>query len=689
MQFTIAARWMMVLFLVWTLPSEAQVQRCHTDEYMQQLKQSDPGLESRIQQAREQTRHFLSQSSSQKTDRSAVITIPVVVHVMHHGEPVGTGTNISDAQILSQIEVLNEDYQGLNADLTKVPAHFSNVIGIPNIEFCLAQLDPQGQPTTGINRVNIGSASWSDNLKPGTIWDATRYLNIWVTEISGGVLGYTTFPGSNLSQDGVVIDYRYFGKAPYNSYNSKFNLGRTATHEIGHWLDLDHTFENGCSGGTPSTCSSAGDRMCDTPPTANANYGCAFSTTRNTCTESPVDNPDMWMNYMDYMDDACLYMFTQDQANWMRAVLNSSRSGILLSPACNNQSLFAYTGRVIDAVTGSGVPFAKILFKGGLTYEITADGAGYFNHPAFREDTYAIYAGKWGYQTRLFSASLRITAGSPALTIPIDPGYYYDDFIMGYGWTSSGSASTGLWERGVPIQTSYNGETSNPGEDVPDDFGESCYVTGNAGGSAGNDDVDDGDAVLRSPIFNLSSYHDPYLSYYRWFFNGGGQGNPDDQLIISLSNGITTAVIETIDASTPFSNQWNGVKVRIKDFIIPTSTMQFIITAEDRGAGHLVEAALDKFEITDSLPTAGPHVPAVGIIAFPNPASDVLAVKINGAIGRAQLLVTDVSGRVFRNMYVAEHASLTLEVSSLPAGLYFLKLKDTQATVVRKIFIFR
>ncbi|HXH17476.1 MAG TPA: M43 family zinc metalloprotease [Chitinophagales bacterium] len=688
----------MSVFCIFSKHAAAQIQRCHTMEYLDELKKKDPQILQKIEKARNAAARFLSSRPSGKRIAQALITIPVVVHVMHTGEAVGTGANISDEQIYSQIEVLNEDYQALNGDLSNVPSHFSGIIGNPQLEFCLAQFDPEGNPTTGIDRVDMGASGfWSDNLKPGTTWDASQYLNIWVTEIGSGTLGYTTFPGTSPDYDGVVIDYRYFGKAPYNPFSSEFNLGRTATHEIGHWLGLDHTFLGGCSGTSASTCSSGGDRICDTPPTASANYGCSFSTNRNTCTETPVDLPDMWMNFLDYMDDACLYMFSQGQVDMMLAVLNTSRASILTSIACGSQNLFSYSGRVVDARTGEGVDNAKVLFSGVSSYEIETDENGDFSSLNFRTGTYSVYAGKWGYMTTEFSTNSLIDSTTASIIIPIERGYYYDDFILDYGWAASGSATSGLWERGFPAGTSYNGNASNPDEDLADDFGEKCYVTGNRGGSAGNDDVDDGDAVLISPLFDLTAYNDPYISYYRWFFNSGGQGNPDDALTISISNGTHTQVIETLDAATPNPNAWNFKNIRVKDYILPTATMLFILETSDQSAtGHLVEAALDGFSVFDSMPDVS-SAPALadetGLICYPNPASALLNVSVEVPAKSDEplrLLLLDATGKIIISDAIhAGESELKIDVSRQPEGVYFLKLLSRQRPIIRKVTVIR
>lgn len=671
--------------------AHAQVQRCHTDEYLEQLKKADTDLEARIEQARLQSAAFRNTQSAQKNGARAIITIPVVVHVMHNDEAIGTGANISDAQILSQFTVLNEDYKALNSDISGVPAHFSGVVGNPDLEFCLAQLDPEGNVTTGIDRVSMGATgTWSDNRKPNTIWDNSKYLNLWIAPISGGTLGYATFPGTSSNADGVVIDYRYFGKAPENPFNSDFDLGRTATHEIGHWLGLDHSFQSGCSGTSAANCASQGDRICDTPPTANANYGCNLSTTRNTCTETPTDLPDMWMNYMDYMDDACLFMFTQDQVDEMRAVLNTSRAGIPGSIACDAQNLFSFSGQVVDAQSGQGVADAKVLFTGTGNYEVGTDANGNFTSPNFREGTYDIYAGKWGYMTHQFSTNEFIDAGTSSFTIPIERGYYYDDFILDFGWGASGDATSGFWERGFPVETQYNGNASNPGEDVTGDFGDDCFVTGNGGGSAGNDDVDEGEVVLTSPLFDLLTYTDPYVNYHRWFFNDGGQGNPDDQLTVRLTNGIQTVTLETIDASASGS-QWTFSNFRVLDYITPTNTMQFSIETSDApGAGHLVEGGLDLFQVVDSIPSALPVLALDDekLFIYPNPAKTVLNILFETQAEDFSVLITDVSGKLLRSaQFAGNEKTVQLDMRELPDGVYFIKLISGRNAYLRKVTV--
>ena len=283
-----------------------------------------------------------------------VITIPVVVHVMYYqNDALGTGTNISDAQIQSQIDVLNEDFRRLNSNIYSVPAAFRGVSADPLIQFCLAQQDPNGNFTTGINRYPVNGFSepttnYIDaNYKPATIWDRNKYLNIWSCDISNSgnqILGYAQFPGEPISAafpnpeltDGVVVLYSTVGLSGSNLIN--YNLGKNCTHEVGHWLNLKHIWgdETGCD---------ADDYVIDTPPQSfDSNSRMIFP---NSCPSFPVFNdacsPNypgiMFMNYMDYAFDQCKSMFTYGQSNRMDAALFNQRAGLLTSQGCIPGSL--------------------------------------------------------------------------------------------------------------------------------------------------------------------------------------------------------------------------------------------------------------------------------------------------------------------------------------------------------------
>jgi Pregnancy-associated plasma protein-A len=277
--------------------------------------------------------------------RSTPIIIPVVVHIVWKT----TAENIPDSRVTEQIDRLNLDYQQLNTDASSVPAEFSGVASDLQIRFQLAVRDPNCMPTTGITRTNttvttfsVPDASNATQLASNPVkstaaggidaWPSDRYLNIWVCNLASGTLGYSSFPGFPANVDGVVVLYSAFGNT-----SGSYNLGRTATHEIGHYLNLFHTFQPdgntlGCFGTTAATCGTSGDRVCDTPPTGQKNYACP-SLTLNSCTETPTDHHDQWMNYMDYVYDVCMYMFTSGQKERVDACLYGARSDLLSSDA--------------------------------------------------------------------------------------------------------------------------------------------------------------------------------------------------------------------------------------------------------------------------------------------------------------------------------------------------------------------
>ena len=248
-----------------------------------------------------------------------LITIPVVVHVVSKKAE----EDISDAQIKSQVAVLNKDFRATNTDATNTPSVWSGLVADANIQFALATKDPKGKATTGITRTATTRTSFGadDSVKTkagggAPAWPAGRYLNLWVCNLGGGLLGYAQFPGGPAKTDGVVILHSAFGTS--GTAAAPFNLGRTATHEIGHWLNLRHIWgdENDCSGT---------DHVSDTPNAQLPNYG-SPTFPHLSCENGP--NGDMFMNYMDYVDDAAMVMFTPGQTTRMNAALAGPRSKI-------------------------------------------------------------------------------------------------------------------------------------------------------------------------------------------------------------------------------------------------------------------------------------------------------------------------------------------------------------------------
>ena len=280
----------------------ATERRCAADDVLQQQLQADATLRDRMNQIEAFTSRFVQNPDQQRLLSNGIIEIPVVVNVLYRTN----AENISQSQIQSQIDVLNEDFAGTNADHNLTPTYNSVKAADVGVRFVLDQ----------VIRKSTNKKSWGTNdgmkksnqggISPTS--PATK-LNLWVCNLSGGILGYAQFPGGSSSTDGVVVDDNAMGRT--GTAKAPFNKGRTATHEVGHWMNLRHIWGD-------TNCGN--DQVGDTPLHNTANYGCPSAGHKSTCTGQPVE---MTMNYMDYTDDACMYMFSLGQRSRMLAVFAS------------------------------------------------------------------------------------------------------------------------------------------------------------------------------------------------------------------------------------------------------------------------------------------------------------------------------------------------------------------------------
>jgi hypothetical protein len=283
---------------------EAPGQRaCSSMEVLEAQLAADPGMRTRMEQIERLTRQAIAQGETNRLLAGGVIEIPVVVNVLYRT----TAENVSLAQIQSQIDVLNKDFSATNSDINKTPALFQSVLsGNVNIRFVLDQVIRKStkKRSWGTNdAMKLSSQGGINATSPST------KLNLWVCTLSNSILGYAQFPGGPLATDGVVILNTGFGTT--GTAAAPFNLGRTATHEVGHWLNLRHIWGD-------ATCGN--DQVGDTPQHNTANYGCPAYPHLSTCTGTPVE---MTMNYMDYTNDACMYMFSAGQKSRMAATFVS------------------------------------------------------------------------------------------------------------------------------------------------------------------------------------------------------------------------------------------------------------------------------------------------------------------------------------------------------------------------------
>lgn len=303
-------------------PPPTPRRQCGTMAVYERLCETVPGYRNAMASIERQTRQFV-ETECLSFAPLAIYRIPVVIHCVY-AEP---SQKISLNQVQSQIRVLNQDFRLKNPNRKTIPKPWVSLAADTGIEFELATLDPEGNPTRGVTytqtaRPEFGTGDSIKRADSGGVppWDTSRYLNLWVAPLAGGLLGYAQFPGGPAETDGVVITTSAFGTN--GTAKSPFNGGRTATHEIGHYLNLRHIW------GDTQDCSGT-DHCCDTPTQQFPNYGVP-TFPKISCNNAP--NGDMFMNYMDYVDDAVMCLFTDSQAARMVATLNGARSGLVPQP---------------------------------------------------------------------------------------------------------------------------------------------------------------------------------------------------------------------------------------------------------------------------------------------------------------------------------------------------------------------
>ena len=333
------------------------------------------------------------------------------------------------------------------------------------------------------------------------------------------------------------------------------------------------------------------------------------------------------------------------------------------------------TGQVINAVTSAPIANAEVLIMNTAeNYSVTTDAAGEFSISNFLPNNYDIIAGKWGFVTECTNQNV-----TGPVTIALEPGIY-DDFTFNFNWTVTGTASSGMWERGVPVGTTNQGQQANPGIDVASDCGSQAYVTGNGGGSAGNDDVDDGNTVLTSPVFDVSGMIEPHINYYRWFYNAGGISNPNDSLIVRISNGTNTAVLETVTAVSAGNGTWVPKDFKISDFVTPTATMTISFTTADQpNSGHLVEAGVDYFQVVEMGVGITENYSTDNYVSvFPNPSNNEINISyiLNEKDYEANFIeILNATGQIISRKQLNSYEG-TVTVENLIAGFYFVRIKS-------------
>lgn len=393
-------------------------------------------------------------------------------------------------------------------------------------------------------------------------------------------------------------------------------------------------------------------------------------------TTSIADVSDAQGNYATGTADAGTYTVTYSKFGYQDSTITVNLSnGVLVTRNIPLRPLnrVSMTVNVVEQGTNTPIPSAAVLFvetSGSLQAPYTANGSGQVVDPNFIAGNYNVLAGKWGWVTQQVTVNATNTTNAITIALPVG---YYDDFALDFGWSTQSNANSGDWVREEPIGTfgGFGNQEYNPEDDITGDLSDKCYVTGNGGGAIGDDDVDAGEVTLVSPAMDLTGYQVPVLRYHRWFANGGGNGNPNDSLLIEIDNGLSTVVIQRVFGI--FSNAWDQDTFIVSNFITPTANMHVRFIAGDYPQGHVVEAAVDGFDVVDrgTVGTQDPIANGSLLSVYPNPvnARSVVYYDLGGsATGSFEL--RDMLGKQVCSRQLTEAAGQFDLNLDLPAGTY-------------------
>ncbi|MDP3681841.1 MAG: M43 family zinc metalloprotease [Flavobacterium sp.] len=626
--------------------------RCATTEYEEYLKSKNPNrlstsefeqwIAPKITIEKEKIKN-----TSKVLRQNAVITIPVVVHVIHNGNLIGSEENIFDQQVISQIQVLNEDFRKKSG----TPGFNTNPVGADvEIEFALAKRDPSGILSNGINRVDLGKESWSTDeidaiVKPQTQWNPEKYLNIWVVKFTGNnLLGYAQFPnasglpGINANEgpantDGVVIGYAFFGSSSYfpgGTYVTDYDKGRTTSHEVGHWLGLRHIWGDG-------DCT-VDDFCADTPNAGQENQGCPVGV--DSCPASP--GLDMIENYMDYTNDACMNIFTADQKTRMITVMNNSTRRVSLKTS--------------DALV-PGVTFANDASTMIVTLNINC--------------------------SKNFSPVVKITnkGTSPLTQASIQYGIDNQN-LQTYNWTgnlannqsqditlSSLTTTVGNHNFSSTI-TSVNGTTDQ-----------------NASNNSSTINFEIADNVnYSSNTINFSLQLDHYGSETTWkltntagviLYEGGPYADTDNETgplpaLITTSFNLASNDCYTFSI---FDSQDDGIccEYGAGSYVLNTPTGEVIASGDEFGAGDTTKFSINSLATNDVKNLNSVYL-------YPNPTSNLLNIVVENKLDAPEAYtIINSLGQIIKSKKIESAEDLSVNVSNLSQGIYFLKLSKNQS----------
>ncbi len=628
-----------------------------------------------------------SSKSRRGNSSGKIYKIPVVVHIIHNGG----AENISDAQVLSQIRVLNEDFR-------KISGTKGDGAGVDTeIEFELAKIDPKGKCTNGIVRIKSELTEHQtyqrSMLKDLSAWDANKYLNMYVVNtINNGILGYASFPGGPIGEDGIVVRDDAFGAL--GTVTNGNNLGRTTTHEIAHWFGLYHTFQEGCG---IDICTD-GDKVCDTPPVAAPNFGCP---TINSCSNDSPNINDQVANYTDYTNDACKSMFTAGQRDRMQATLNTVRTIIwsnenLIATGTDSNYVAPATCSVVADFTtlnpniclGSDLNFVSKSLNSPTSYLWTFNGGepitSTLENPTIAYNTVGSFDVKlktWNSTSAdSFTISNFITVSNPSAGIP---------FLLYEGFESTSFP---------PLKISIQ----NPDTGVTWERTTLAAKTGTASvriNNLINTNYGQSDALVFD-AFDLTTFNGTPFMKFNWAYVRSDPSYSDELLVLASKdcglnwqrifyrsgNSMTTGPTQASEYIPDSNTVWKNANINLSTFATQQNVIIKIVNVTDGGNCLYI----DNIQLGDTAQTASiqPNYNlAKNITIYPNPIKD--AFEINSEInlkGKKVIIYNTIGSEVQRIILQNEYNNKVNLINNVPAGMYYLKFEnDTSAIPVKLI----
>ncbi len=701
-----------IVFLSFNISAQT-VNRCGTVEKLNEFLQNNTESASVFHNVQDQLEH-----SSGFEQRGGVITIPVVVHVVYNG----SAQNLSDLQVQSQIAVLNEDYRRTNLDAANTPNVFQGVAADCMIEFCLASRDPNGAPTNGIDRVSTTHGMWvDDDVKDASQggadpWPHTSYLNIWVCDLDWGLLGYAYPPGVPGSIDGVVIGYHYFGSSDYGVFSSlndpAYDLGRTTTHEVGHWLNLEHIWGDASCGN---------DNVADTPEQEGSHFGCPTHPYHvNLCGAGSSPNGEMFMNYMDYTDDYCMNMYSTGQKTRMTNAINNSRSSLLTSLGCTPPITIQLDAEMLDIVAPSGslcsnsiTPIVTLRNMGlttltsvTISYHIDAGSNSFYNWSGSLSTAQQINVTLPAMTTTTGShtftastsnpngssdgnpsndsnnSSFTVTASGNGAALPIAEGFQGAGF-MPSGWTNVNPDSDDFtWEEsGIgawgassasALFNNFDGDNTNNPDGTVD-----AFITG---------DFDFTNALWPDLKFTVAyaRYDATYADGLK-VYSSSDCGNSWNQIFYKFGPDLATAPDNT-NSFVPSAAQWRDEIIAVPQLTgNPKVSFKF-----ENNSGYGNNLYIDDINIY-ATPLGVEEIGKFSELhIYPNPSTGIFTLDLGTTIidkGSIEIFNNIGQSVYSENFESAPHQLFSVDLSDFSSGVYFVNFKLGEQSITQKIIL--